>query len=154
MPSAISACPSRRATRRNLYCSPQRRNEAVKRSYEGGCQCGRVRFRVTADLARVSECNCSICTKKGILHLIVPPEQFELLNGKDDLATYQFNTGVAKHTFCRVCGIHPFYVPRSDPDKIDVNARCLDGIDATELEPQLFDGKHWEEAMQKRVPWR
>src|ERR1700724_1785350 len=133
MPSAISACPSRRATRRNLDCSPQRRNEAVKRSYEGGCHCGRVRFRVTADLARVSECNCSICTKKGILHLIVPPERFELLSGKDDLATYEFNTKVAKHTFCRHCGIHPFYVPRSDPDKIDVNVRCLDDIDPTAI---------------------
>jgi len=123
-------------------------------TYEGGCHCGRVRFRVTADLERVTECNCSMCTKKGILHLIVPPEQFELLSGEDALATYQFNTGVAKHTFCRHCGIHPFYVPRSDPDKIDVNARCLDDIDVHALEPRLFDGKHWEEAMEKDVPWR
>jgi hypothetical protein len=76
-----------------------------------------VRFRVRADLSRVSECNCSICTKKGILHLIVLPEDFELLQGGDALATYQFNTHTAKHTFCRLCGIHPFYVPRSDPDK-------------------------------------
>jgi len=58
---------------------------------EGGCHCGRVRFRVTADLA-VIDCNCSICVKKGILHLIVPPERFELISGKDDLATYEFNT--------------------------------------------------------------
>jgi hypothetical protein len=120
----------------------------------GSCHCGRVRFRVTADLDRVTICNCSICTKKGILHLIVPPENFELLSGKDDLATYTFNTGVAKHTFCRVCGIHPFYVPRSDPDKIDVNARCLDDVDLTALAPKTFDGRHWEEAMGGRVPWR
>ena len=65
-------------------------------TYEGGCHCGRVRFRVTADLDRVTYCNCSMCTKKGFLHLIVPPEQFELVSGKDDLATYTFNTGVAK----------------------------------------------------------
>jgi hypothetical protein len=121
---------------------------------EGGCHCGRVRFRVRADLDRVSECNCSICTKKGILHLIVPPEQFELLSGKDELTTYAFNTGVAKHTFCKHCGIHPFYVPRSDPDKIDVNARCLDDIDLATISPQQFDGKNWEAAMQGRVPWR
>jgi hypothetical protein len=127
---------------------------AMPGTYDGGCHCGRIRFRVTADLERVTECNCSMCTKKGILHLIVPPEQFELLSGKDDLVTYQFNTGIDKHTFCRVCGIHPFYVPRSDPDKIDVNARCLDGVDVAELEPRLFDGKHWEEAMEKDVPWR
>jgi hypothetical protein len=96
----------------------------VKRSYEGGCHCGRVRFRVTADLTRVTECNCSICSKKGFLHLIVSPDAFELLSGKDALTTYRFNTGVAQHTCCASCGIHPFYIPRSDPDKIDVNVRC------------------------------
>ena len=124
------------------------------RTWEGGCHCGRVRFRVTDDLARVSDCNCSICTKKGFLHLIVPPERFELLSGKDDLSSYRFNTGVAKHNFCRHCGIHPFYVPRSDPDKIDVNVRCLDGIDLSTITIHPFDGRHWEESMTGRVPWR
>lgn len=124
------------------------------KTYTGGCHCGRVRFRVTADLAGVTDCNCSICTKKGFLHLIVPPEQFELLSGADDLATYQFNTGTAKHTFCKVCGIHPFYVPRSDPDKIDVNVRCLDEVDVTQVKPHAFDGRHWEASMRQRVPWR
>jgi len=124
------------------------------KTMEGGCHCGRVRFRVTADLARVVECNCSICTKKGILHLIVPPAQFELLSGADDLITYRFNTMTAQHKFCRVCGIHPFYVPRSDPDKIDVNVRCLDNVDLVALSPQRFDGRNWEAAMQKPVPWR
>ena len=121
---------------------------------EGGCHCGRVRFRVTADLDTVTICNCSICTKKGILHLIVARENFELLSGKDDLTTYTFNTGVAKHTFCRHCGMHPFYVPRSDPDKIDVNARCLDGVDLAKLKPKYFDGRNWEAAINKEVPWR
>ncbi|HSQ02589.1 MAG TPA: GFA family protein, partial [Burkholderiales bacterium] len=93
------------------------------KTYEGSCHCGRVRFRVTAELTSASECNCSICTKKGFLHLIVPPDRFELLSGKEELATYQFNTRTAQHTFCRHCGIHAFYVPRSDPDKIDVNVR-------------------------------
>lgn len=126
----------------------------VLRTMEGGCHCGRVRFRVAGDLAQVTECNCSICTKKGILHLIVPPERFELLSGNDDLTTYAFNTKTAKHIFCRVCGIHPFYVPRSDPDKIDVNSRCLDDVDLAAIAPKKFDGRNWEAAMQKDVPWR
>jgi hypothetical protein len=121
---------------------------------QGGCHCGRVRFQVTADLDKVSECNCTMCTKKGIVHLIVPPEQFELISGKDDLTTYQFNTGTAKHTFCKVCGIHPFYVPRSDPDKIDVNVRCLDEIDLATISVKPFDGRNWEAAMEKKAPWR
>ena len=126
----------------------------MPRVMEGGCHCGRVRFRVTADLDRVTECNCSMCGKKGFLHLIVAPGQFELIRGQDDLTTYQFNTKVARHTFCKVCGVHPFYVPRSDPDKIDVNARCLDGIDLDRIELKRFDGQNWETAIEKNVPWR
>jgi hypothetical protein len=125
--------------------------DTMLKTMEGGCHCGRVRFRVTADIASVIDCNCSMCTKKGILHLIVPPERFELLSGKDDLTTYVFNTGVAKHTFCRHCGIHPFYVPRSHPDKIDVNVRCIDDIDLAVVAPTPFDGRNWEAAAQKRA---
>ncbi|HEX4506243.1 MAG TPA: GFA family protein [Alphaproteobacteria bacterium] len=123
-------------------------------AHEGGCHCGRVRFRVTAELTGIADCNCSVCTKKGFLHLIVAPEQFELLSGADDLTTYQFNTGTAKHTFCRHCGIHPFYVPRSDPDKIDVNVRCLDDIDLTTVKITPFDGRNWEDAIERPVSWR
>jgi hypothetical protein len=121
---------------------------------QGGCHCGRVRLKVVADLDRVTYCNCSMCSKKGFLHLIVPPEEFELLSGKDDLTTYTFNTGVAQHTFCKHCGIHAFYVPRSDPDKIGVNVRCIDGIDLAALSIKTFDGQDWEHAMGGRVPWR
>jgi hypothetical protein len=120
----------------------------------GGCQCGRVRFKVTAELSGVTDCNCSICTKKGFLHLIVPQEQFELLQGREDLSVYRFNTGVAQHMFCRHCGVHSFYVPRSDPDKIDVNVRCLDGVDIDAIEIKRFDGRNWEDAIEKDVPWR
>lgn len=117
------------------------------KTFEGGCHCGKVRFRVRADLADVLDCNCSVCTKKGFLHVIVPLEQFEVLQGGDALTTYQFNTNTARHTFCATCGMHPFYVPRSDPDKIDVNARCIDGIDVSGLKPKLFDGRDdWETA--------
>jgi hypothetical protein len=109
-----------------------------------------VRFRVRGDLANVVACNCSMYTMKGFLHLIVAPDAFELLAGEADLSTYRFNTGVAKHTFCSHCGVHPFYNPRSHPDKIDVNVRCLDGVDVSKLSPRPFDGKHWEDAMAAR----
>jgi hypothetical protein len=119
-------------------------------TYEGGCHCGAVRYRVEGTLDDVSDCNCSMCTKKGFLHWIVPPERFTLLRGEDALTTYRFNTGVARHTFCRHCGIHPFYTPRSDPDKVDVNARCLDGIDPAALRVRTFDGQNWERAKADR----
>ena len=112
--------------------------------HEGGCHCGAVRFRVAVETYAAIDCNCSMCRKKGILHLIVPRERFTLLAGGDQLTTYRFNTGVAQHTFCRVCGIHPFYVPRSHPDAIDVNIRCLDGDVSDRFTVAPFDGANWE----------
>jgi len=111
---------------------------------EGGCHCGRVRFRVRVREPRAITCNCSICAKKGMINLIVPAEDFLLLQGEDSLSTYRFNTGVAEHRFCRVCGIHPFSRPRSHPGSYDVNARCLDdGCDFLAI--TSFDGRNWEE---------
>jgi hypothetical protein len=116
-------------------------------THRGGCHCGRVRFEVDAP-ARLTahECNCSICTMTGYWHLIVPASRFRLLQGRDALTSYAFNTQVAQHLFCRCCGIKSFYVPRSNPDGFSVNVRCLDRstIEAIEIEP--FDGVHWEQS--------
>jgi hypothetical protein len=112
----------------------------------GGCHCGAVRFRVRPTTRELTDCNCSMCGKKGILHLIVGKDDFELLSGQEQLSLYQFNTKVARHLFCRVCGIHSFYVPRSHPDGVDVNARCLDDVDLSTFTIRQFDGRHWEAA--------
>jgi hypothetical protein len=122
--------------------------------HQGSCHCGQVRFRVTGPLTGITSCNCSMCTKKNYLHLIIPPERFQLLAGESALAEYRFNTGTARHRFCRTCGVHPFYVPRSDPDKIDVNVRCLEGVDLDALDVKPFDGRNWEAAIDDQPPWR
>ena len=113
--------------------------------YEGACHCGAVRFEIEApeDL-QVEDCNCSICRKSGFLHLILPASKFTLIKGEKDIHTYTFNTGVAKHTFCRFCGIKPFYTPRSNPDGIDINVRCLD-TKPNSVSVVKFDGEHWED---------
>lgn len=112
--------------------------------HTGGCHCGAVRFEVEApDAVEVEDCNCSMCRMTGFLHLIVPASRFRLLCGADVLATYTFNTGIAQHHFCTVCGIKPFYVPRSNPDGIDVNLRCLDAP-PRQFTVVPFDGRHWE----------
>jgi len=113
----------------------------------GGCHCGAVRFRVRApsDIV-VHDCNCSMCSRVGYLHLIVGREDFELLSGGDDLTEYRFNTGTARHLFCRRCGVKSFYVPRSHPDGISVNARCLDPGAVPAMTVRPFDGRNWETA--------
>ena len=114
-------------------------------THTGGCHCGRVRFEVIAPARlEVTDCNCSICSKSGYLHLIVPKSRFKLISGTDVLTQYQFNTGTAKHLFCSVCGIKSFYVPRSHPDGYSVNARCLDEGTVDEMQIKPIDGKNWE----------
>ena len=119
--------------------------------HSGGCHCGRVRFEVEAsEDIEVSECNCSICSKSGYLHLVVSKAAFRLLSGTDELTRYRFNTGVAQHLFCRVCGIKPFHVPRSNPEGFSVNARCIDSGTVRSMHLRRFDGQNWESAIADR----
>lgn len=116
------------------------------KTHAGSCHCGAVRFEVDADLddERILACNCSMCRKKGHLHLIVEPDRFRLLSGADVLSTYRFGTRIAVHRFCQQCGIHPFYTPRSHPDMVSVNVRCLDDVDLEAIDIEPFDGANWE----------
>ena len=117
--------------------------------YQGSCHCGAVAFEVeAAESIEALSCNCTICRKSGFLHLIVPLSSFTLLKGDSELITYTFNTGIAKHTFCRHCGIKPFYTPRSNPDGIDINVNCLD-TEPPSLIIGTFDGRNWEQNASK-----
>jgi hypothetical protein len=112
----------------------------------GGCHCGRVRFEaLLADEVEAQTCNCSICSMTGFIHVIAPESRFRLVQGRDDLATYSFNTGVAQHHFCKTCGVKSFYRPRSNPDGWSINARCLDEATRPRLMLSEFDGRHWED---------
>lgn len=112
---------------------------------KGGCHCGAVRFEAeTDDAVVIDACNCSMCEKVGFLHLIVPASRFRLLAGEDQLTEYRFNTGVARHLFCKACGVKSFYVPRSNPDGFSLNLRCMDETQFASIEIRSFDGQNWE----------
>jgi len=121
--------------------------------HKGGCHCERVRFEVEAPaIIEATYCNCSICRKSGFLHLIVANSDFRLLDGEDSLATYTFNTGAAKHRFCRHCGVKSFYIPRSHPDGVSVNVQCLDSETVEAVNITDFDGANWEKNVSKLSP--
>ena len=92
------------------------------------------------------ECNCSICSMTGYLHLIVPETRFRLVEGQRETSTYRFGSGKARHIFCSQCGIKSFYRPRSHPDTISINYRCLDEGHGLTVEIKAFDGRDWEAA--------
>jgi hypothetical protein len=122
-------------------------NQAPERivTHQGSCHCGAVRFEVDAPVdLMVHECNCSICRRSAYLHLIVPATHFRLLSGTAALSVYRFNTGIARHRFCRICGIKAFYVPRSNPDGYSINLRCLDPATLGRITIEPFDGRNWE----------
>ncbi|MDJ0908404.1 MAG: GFA family protein [Woeseiaceae bacterium] len=122
-------------------------------THYGGCHCGRVRFEVDAPAnIEVTRCNCSICSKTGFLHLIVPNGDFRLLSGEGDIETYTFGTGAAKHKFCRHCGVKSFYIPRSHPDGVSVNVNCLDEGTVASMEITDFDGQNWEKNIAQLSP--
>lgn len=114
--------------------------------HKGSCHCGAVVIEVSAPAdIEIHECNCSMCERTGFLHLIVARENFQLIQGQQDLTTYTFNTGIAQHYFCKHCGCKPYYIPRSNPDGFSVNFRCLDKSQFTTVTVKLFDGQNWEQ---------
>jgi len=119
--------------------------ESTGESREGGCHCGKVRYRVTGlDLTRpVVSCNCSMCGRSGTMLTFLPASQFELLSGEDALRDYTFNKNAIHHLFCTSCGIKSFArgsMPDGTPT-VAINARCLDGVELDELNVQKFDGR-------------
>jgi hypothetical protein len=123
-------------------------------THRGGCHCGAVAFEVDAPARlTVSDCNCSICRVSGFQHLIVPGTRFRLVRGAESLSEYRFNTGIARHLFCRHCGVKSFYVPRSNPDGYSVNVRCLDPSTIEHLDVELFDDGD-RAASEKRIRGR
>ena len=122
-------------------------------THTGSCHCGSVQFEVDAPAnLQATRCNCSICNMSGFLHLFVSRQNFRLLKGEDALTTYTFNTGVAKHTFCKHCGIKSFYVPRSHPDGLSVNVNCLAASTIQSLQEVPFDGRNWQENIAELSP--
>lgn len=111
--------------------------------YTGGCHCGAVRFEVDADLSSTITCNCSMCSKSGMILSFVPADAFTLLQGEDALTDYQFNKKVIHHLFCKVCGVRSFGRGQKQDGSptVAINARCLDEIDADTLTPHKYDGK-------------
>lgn len=117
--------------------------------YHGSCHCGQIQFEIETELTKATECNCSICTRKGALHHRVSPQRFRLLSGQDALTLYQSGDKTAKHWFCKFCGIHPFSNPRAAPEMYSINIHCLNDFweEIGNIDVRQFDGRNWEEAI-------
>ncbi len=113
--------------------------------HQGSCHCGAIRFSYEGEpIEKGLRCNCSICSRKGAMMSaeVIPPERFGFEADDGALGIYQFGSGVARHYFCRYCGIYPFHVTARFPGHYRVNLGCVDGIDPLALTYEVFDGRH------------
>lgn len=109
--------------------------------YRGSCHCGAVQFEIETEITDLYTCDCSLCSKKNALITTVHEDKFKLLAGADKLTLYQWNSKIARHFFCSVCGIYPFHRKRSMPDHYGINVRCLEGFDASTIAVRQAEGK-------------
>ena len=102
------------------------------------CHCGAIELRVELPqgaLAGAKRCDCSFCRRRAAPNVSVPLDRLGVVKGADKLTLYQWNTGVAEHWFCSVCGIYTHHRRRSNPNEYGVNIGCLEGVNPAELEP-------------------
>ncbi|MDZ4693077.1 GFA family protein [Terricaulis sp.] len=109
-------------------------------TYSGSCHCGAIRFEIDTEISDLYTCDCSLCAKKNALMTTVHESRFNLLAGEDKLSLYQWNTRIARHYFCSVCGIYPFHRKRSMPDHYGVNVRALDTFDPAGMPVRAAEG--------------
>src|SRR5665213_1109534 len=115
----------------------------MRKTYTGGCQCGKVRFEVQAEIGKVISCNCSRCSRLGSLLAAAKASDFKLLSGEGETTTFHFNKHAINHPFCATCGIQSYASGkgRDGSDMVMINVRCLDGVDPAQFEVMTFDGR-------------
>jgi len=109
--------------------------------YKVSCHCGSVILNVETDLSNVKQCNCSMCKRKNAKMNILPKESIKSIEGEENLSLYQFGTNVAKHYFCKNCGIYTHHFRKSDPNGIGINIGCIDEVDSFSIDSELLDNK-------------
>src|SRR5262249_30381643 len=124
---------------------PTNMDESSLIPMSGGCHCGAVKFVFQSSPNLIAwDCNCSICTMKRNTHTMVHESLFKLLTPAEALTEYRFGTGVARHLFCKTCGVQSFYRPRSNPDAYAVTVACIAPGTVKSVTIKKFQGTNWE----------
>ena len=101
---------------------------------KGKCHCGKIKFQLSCNLTDLKRCNCSHCRRKGFVMTTAKLDQFKLISGEENLKIYQWNSKIAKHYFCKKCGVNTHHQRRSKPDEYGVNVGCLEGFNMDWIE--------------------
>ena len=122
------------------------------RVFEGGCQCGRVRYRVEDEPLAVAACHCTECQRQTGsafgMSMVVPRDAFRLTSG--ELRTFTrkaYSGGTVVCAFCPECGTRITHAPSKMPKTLNVKPGTLD--DTSWLTPALHV---WLASKQSWVP--
>ena len=107
--------------------------------YSGSCHCKSVKFKLETNLENVAQCNCSFCKRRAAKVTLEKKDAIQIIEGEEYLSSYQYNTMIAKHFFCKKCGIQVYSNRRFDPNGIGVNLGCIDEIDTFKIEAPVAD---------------
>ncbi len=113
------------------------------KTYHGSCHCGAVEFEVQLpeEITEARHCDCSLCRRRTAFVASAKLNDLTVTKGVDNLALYQFNTGTAKHFFCKTCGIYTHHQRRSNPEEFGFNTGCIEGINPFDFAPaKVNDG--------------
>ena len=112
-------------------------------AHKGSCHCGKIAFEVEGDFNEVMECNCSHCSRKGLLLWFVPRDKVTMKTPESNQSEYLFNKHHIHHQFCASCGTQPFAFANGPDGKptAAINVRCLEGVDVAKLKRKPFDGR-------------
>lgn len=114
-----------------------------RKPHSAACHCGTVRFRVRLadDFKSIRRCTCSYCRMRGAVAVSASLEDIEFVEGVENLTLYQFNTGTAKHYFCKTCGIYTHHQRRSNPSQFGINVACIEDVSPFDFpEIAVMDG--------------
>ena len=104
---------------------------------KGACHCGAVTFEISGEISKGAVCDCSICRRKGAIMVPVNANQIKITSSEDQLGSYQYNTKIAQHYFCKNCGIYTHHKKRRD-ENFCFNLGCVDGLSKEDLDEILF----------------
>ena len=105
---------------------------------KGKCHCSSVKFEINTNIRDLRRCNCSMCSRKGFVMATALINEFTITSGKQFLNTYKWNTQIAEHYFCNICGINTHHKRRSDPNQYGYNIGCIEGFEMSWIEETPF----------------
>ncbi len=117
----------------------------MSKHYDGSCHCGAIRFSYEGEeITGGLRCTCSICSRKAAMMSpeAIPLDALKVEANDEDIGLYQFGSRVAKHYFCRRCGIYTHNEMARKPGHCRVNLGCIEGLDTSAFEIAVFDGKN------------